>query len=471
MITLGLANTTRQKQAPQLTSIDTNRGWFPLIRDWFPGAWQRNMEIRAENVLSHGIVFACITLIASDIAKLWISLVEKDKDGIWTETESAAFSPVLRRPNHYQNRIQFVMQWILSKLIHGNAYILKERDRRGVVSALYLLDPQRVKPLVAPDGAVYYQLDRDDLSGLPDGLDAIPAREIIHDIMYAPYHPLCGISPISACGLAAMQGLRIQHQSSKLFANNSMLSGILTAPGVISQETADRLEQHWAANYAGEQAAGKVAVLGDGLKFEPMTMTAVDAQLIDQLKWTGETICACFHVPGWKVGVSPMPAYGNVQAANIDYYSQALQILIESLELCLDEGLELTNVEERELGVELDVDALLRMDSLTATEVEAKALGAGFKTPNEARARFDLKPVPGGETPYMQEQNWPLKMLAARELPARPLTPPAALPPAPSDAKALDGEVLDWSDADFELSEREQADFLRKELGMESTAA
>ncbi len=434
---------TRFKNTQTLSSVDSNRGWWPVIREAFAGAWQRNVELRTENVLSHGIVFACITLIASDIAKLWISLVEKDEDGIWTETTSPAFSPVLRRPNHYQNRIQFVMQWILSKLIHGNAYILKERDNRGgpnrgVVTAMYLLDPQRVRPLVAPDGSVYYQLDRDDLSGLPDGLEAIPAREIIHDIMYAPYHPLCGISPISACGLAAMQGLRIQHQSSKLFANNSLLSGILTAPGIISKDTADRLEQHWAANYAGEQGAGKVAVLGDGLKFEPMTMTAVDAQLIDQLKWTGETICACFHVPGWKVGVSPMPAYGNVQAANIDYYSQALQILIESLELCLDEGLELDNVPDRELGVELDVDALLRMDTLTATEVEAKAIGAGFKAPNESRKRFDLPPVPGGDACYLQQQNYSLAALDKRDQMGPPLATPQqpALPAAP-DRPAL----------------------------------
>lgn len=442
---------TRNKSTPAMvTAPDWQRGWWPLIKESFAGAWQRNLDIRVESVLTHGIVFACITLIAADIAKLWISLVEQDTNGIWTETTSSAFSGVLRRPNHYQNRIQFVMQWIMSKLIHGNAYILKERDNRGVVAALYLLDPQRVKPLVAPNGDVYYQLSGDPLSGIPDGLEAIPASEIIHDIMYAPFHPLCGLSPISACGLAAMQGLRIQHQSSKLFANNSMLSGILTAPSVISEATAKRLEEHWNSHYAGEQAAGKIAVLGDGLKFEPMTMTAVDAQLIDQLKWTGENVCACFHVPGWKVGVSPMPAYGNVQAANIDYYSQALQILIESLELCLDEGLELDNVKERVLGVELDVDALLRMDSLTATEVEAKAIGAGFKKPNESRARFDLPPVDGGDACYLQQQNYSLAALNQRDQQGPPLATPSVqpAPPAvpPASAKAIDEDlaILAW---------------------------
>ena len=57
------------------------------------------------------------------------------------ETESSAFSPVLRRPNRYQNRIQFIAQWVTTKLVHGNTYVLKERDQRGIVTALYILDP------------------------------------------------------------------------------------------------------------------------------------------------------------------------------------------------------------------------------------------------------------------------------------------------------------------------------------------
>ena len=45
-----------------------------------------------------------------------------------------------------------------SKLIHGNTYVLKQRDRRGVVVANYILDPTRVKPLVSADGGVYYEI-------------------------------------------------------------------------------------------------------------------------------------------------------------------------------------------------------------------------------------------------------------------------------------------------------------------------
>ena len=154
------------------------------------------LTIRVENVLTYTAVFSCISLIANDIAKLRLRLVRQDDDGIWVETESSAFSPVLRRPNRYQNRIQFIAQWVTSKLVHGNTYVLKQRDQRGIVTALYILHPLRVTVLVADDGSIYYELSRDNLSGLQDERLVVPAKEVIHDVNFAPYHPLCGISPI-----------------------------------------------------------------------------------------------------------------------------------------------------------------------------------------------------------------------------------------------------------------------------------
>ena len=143
---------TRQKQIPAvLSSPEARGGWWPVVREGFSGAWQRGIELRPENVLTFYAVYACVTLIASDIAKLRLTLQQQDADGIWQETESPAFSPVLLKPNRYQTRIKFIEQWMTSKLIHGNTYVLKQRDLRRVVRALYVLDAQRVRALVAPD--------------------------------------------------------------------------------------------------------------------------------------------------------------------------------------------------------------------------------------------------------------------------------------------------------------------------------
>ena len=78
-----------------------------MIHEPFTGAWQRNIEVRADTALTYSAVYACITLIASDIGKLRLRLVQQDSNGIWTETENPAYSPVLRKPNRYQTRIKF----------------------------------------------------------------------------------------------------------------------------------------------------------------------------------------------------------------------------------------------------------------------------------------------------------------------------------------------------------------------------
>jgi HK97 family phage portal protein len=407
------ALTTRTKTAVPtadagLQSLSTRSSWWPVIREPFTGAWQRNLEISTQDVLTFSTIFACLTLIAGDISKLGLKLTQL-QDGIWAEVTNSAYSPVLRKPNRYQNRIKFVEYWILCKLICGNTYALKERDRNGLVRNLYILDPSRVKTLVAPDGAVYYALSPDQLSGIDEAV-TVPASEIIHDVHVPLYHPLCGVSAIAACGLAAMQGLKIQRNSEKFFANDSQPGGILTAPGTISEDNAKRLKEHWESNFTGDNV-GRIAVLGDGLKYEPLAITAKDADLVQQLKLTAENVASTLHVPLWKVGIGPMPAYGNVQAANIEYYSQALQGLIENLELCLDEGLEVAD----DLGVEVDVDALLRMDSLTQMEIVTKGIAGAVYSPDEGRQKFDLPKVPGGETPYMQQQMFSLKALAQRD--------------------------------------------------------
>jgi len=113
----------RTKSLPALTSVADGRGgWWPIIREGVAGAWQRKVEIKLENVLAFSALYACVTLIASDIGKLRIKLVEVDAGGIWSELDEATFSPALRKPNRYQNRIKFLEQWITSKVIHGNTY-------------------------------------------------------------------------------------------------------------------------------------------------------------------------------------------------------------------------------------------------------------------------------------------------------------------------------------------------------------
>lgn len=427
--------TFRRKALPPMRPLSpSSGGWWPIVRESYTGAWQRDVDLHPDTALSYFAVYACNRLISTDVAKLGLHLVQQDSNGIWTQTTSPAFSPVLRKPNGYQHIRKFIEQWILSKLIHGNAYVLKQRDRRNVVTALYVLDPTRVTPLVTFDGAVYYQLKRDDLSGLRDETVTVPASEIIHDTMIAPFHPLIGLTPLYASTLAVSQGLSIQGNSKSFFTNGSMPGGIILVPNDITPETASRLKATWETNYGGENI-GRVAVLSNGMTYQATGfVNARDSQLIDQLKMSAEQICSAYGVPPYLVDIGPPPPYANFEPLLLKYHSQCIQSLTVNLEECLDVGLGLKEpIDGTQYGTEFDIDDLIWMDTDTRVKSAQAAISSGGMSPDEARKKYyGLGPVPGGDSPYLQEQNWPLRLLSERELPQRQPTQPAAMEPPAS---------------------------------------
>ncbi|WP_395406295.1 phage portal protein [Pseudoduganella sp. UC29_106] len=423
-----------------LTPVRANSGWFGIIRESYAGAFQSHVEVDApRDLLSYSGLYAPVTLIAGDIAKLRLKMTERQASGIWTEVESGSpFLPVLRKPNTYQTRIQFVEFWMLMKILYGNAYILKVRDNRNMVIEMHVLDSERVLPLVAPNGDVYYQISADFLAGLQQGL-TVPASEIIHDRMNCLWHPLVGIAPIYAAALSATQGRKIQNNSAKFFENMSRPSGMLTSPNAIDDETALRLKTGWEENYAGGNL-GRLAVAGSGLEYKAFTIPAEQAQLIEQLEWTVKDIARALLVPQFMVG-GATPSGSSVEAETLRYYTQCLQKYLEQAEACLDDGLALLNT----YRTEFDTEGLIRMDSVAQIEVLSKATGGGIMAPNEARYRMGLPPVAGGDTPYLQQQNYSLEALAKRDAQTDPFgnQGPAATPgatptdePAPADDAA-----------------------------------
>lgn len=431
--------TVERTKAPAGLHIPDNRGaWYPIVREGFAGAWQQNVSTPMVDVLSHPTVFACVTLITGDFAKTRHELTVDAGNDVWTPTENPAFSPVIRKPNGFQNQFQFKQQWMLSKLLYGNAYALKERDARGVVVATYVLDPCRVRPLIAPDGSVFYELKRDDLATQEQDLVIVPAREIIHDLFNPLFHPLVGISPLYAAGIPAILGLKILTGSAHFFGNGSMPGGIVLVPGALSQEKATDFKRRWEENYGGANQ-GKVAVLADGMKFETVTQSADKSQLNEQWLLASQAIADAFHVPFYLVG-GPMPPYNNIQALNVQYYTQCLQPLFKSFEDAMDDGLGLTpdRINGQQYGVQLRTKDLLLMDSLTMMDVISKGVTAGVVAPNEGRADLNALPVEGGDTPYLQQQMWPLAQLSDRPMPTA-AAPAAPVLPAPDQAPPDEG--------------------------------
>ena len=383
-------------------------GWQPLlVSEPFTGAWQKNAELRRTDLQTYHAVFACLSLISSDIGKLRF-YPKKLQNGVLQIAKSKA-DRLLKRPNNYQTWQQFAECWAGSKASRGNTYVLKQRDLFGDIYRLHVLNPDRVTPLISDVGEVFYQIAADKLPGLTQQI-VIPASEIIHDRFNCLYHPLVGLSPITACAISAGHGLAIQNNSTVFFNNASRPGGILTVPQQIDQPTADDIKARWRSQYNGVNS-GDIAVLGDGVSYQGISISAGDAQLIEQLKLTGEITCSVFHVPAFKVGLGAIPSGVKVQDLNDIYLRDCLQTYIEAMENLLDIALEL----EPGTEIEADLKSLLRMDSATQMDYLTKGTGGGIISPNEARAEIGLPPVGGGDSPLMQQQNYSLSALAKRD--------------------------------------------------------
>ncbi|WP_447044268.1 phage portal protein [Vreelandella sp. H-I2] len=384
-------------------------GWQP-IHEPFAGAWQRGEEETQGTITAYPIVFACMSRIAQDVGKLPFQLRARDEGGLWREVRNPAYSPFLRSPNSYQTPQQFREAWVLSRLQCGNTYGLKERDNRGVVTAIHLLDPRRVQVLVSNSGDIFYELATDTLNGIEEAV-RVPAREIIHDREpTCLFHSLVGVPPLAAATIAASKNSKIDRSQSAFFGNFAQPGGILTAPAGMTDDDAKRLKKYWDENFSGKNS-GKISVIGADMKFTSLAFNAVDSQLVEQVRYSDEQIAHAFGIPLWKIGLEQLPVGANVDGMNASYFAEALQARIEAMEACLGEGLGLPD----QYRIEIDTTVLLRLDEQQQTEILRNLVGSGILAPNEARRRLNLPSVIGGDSPLMQQQNYSLEALARRD--------------------------------------------------------
>lgn len=446
------------QRAKEMRPVSNWRDGWRLITESFPGAWQQNQKVTTGDLSCYPTLYACLNRISQDIGKLPFVLKRLDEHGIWNPVaENSPFKAALKKPNQYQTGQQFREWWILSKLIHGNAYILKARDARGVVQRLFVLDPCRVMPMIAEGGDIYYQINYPSAQNLlpedyPAGQLIVPASEIIHDRLNTFHHPLIGVPPLCAAYWPAAKNLNILKNASQFFLNQSQPGGILTAPAGMSEEDAAKVKEFWDTNYGGDNR-GKIAVLGADMKFTSFAVNGADSQLVEQMQYSDRQICQPFGIPPYIVGVGEIPAGLKVDDVTNTYYALALQAHIEAMEYLLDDGLSIP----APLGVELDTEPLLRMDDGKKAEVATKLVGGGIETPNEGRLRFNRPPLEGGDTVYMQQQDYPLDQVRQNKIaqpkpePAQPQAPSAPEPEQETEQRktAVIGAIAHYARAEY----------------------
>lgn len=419
-----------------LTHPDSRGSWWNIVREPFTGAWQRNLECKHEDMLAFSTVFTCITLISSDFAKMGAAPYKRSgPETVWEVFYGSPLYSRLLNPNWYQTSAQFFEQWMISKLTRGNTYVyMQDSGIPGAAPYLHILNPETVQPLISDSGSVFYSIGENRLVGDRFGI-TIPAEYVMHDRFNCLYHPLVGISPLYAAALPVIQAREIQRSNALLFKNNASPGGILTVPGNIDDETAAKLRATWESQNGGPRRGG-VAVLPDGMQYSPIQVNANDAQVVEQLKWTAEQVCSVFHVPLYKANIG-QPTTANIAQLNQEYYNSCLHPLVQAAQELLW-GAMFGGMNNR--AVRFDISSLMMMDPISQMDYYDKGSKMGVFEPDYVRRNLGLRPTEGGDTPYLQQQNFSLRALAVRDerlIEGTPATTPDTTPTPAAEPAAL----------------------------------
>jgi HK97 family phage portal protein len=402
----------------------------------FGNGWERGLRLAAGPIDGRGVpaAFACVMSFARATSQATPAHKRINSSGKHEIVEGSPAARLLRYPNAYQTFDQFIFNIVGALGFDGETLALIVRDDRGAPAELHQVPRRAWQPYVAPEsGAVFYYVG-ESASGLyPRRLELVPARDVIHFRQYTPRHPLVGETALAAAALATGINVALSSSQAAFFQNMARPAGILSTDQVLNRDQMTRLRAAFEEQAAG-MSQGKLPILGNGLKFQALAISSVDAQLIESQRMSVEEIARVMGVPLPVIGVLQGATYNNVEQLINHWLAVSLGCVLETVERLLDRGFALPRNEY----VELDTNALLRSDLAARIDALTKGIQGGLYAPDEARELEGLNPTPGGSMPFLQQQMTPLDKLGAiAEKAAAPTPAPIAAPrPTPEPANA-----------------------------------
>ena len=395
-----LVNAVRGKAA---MSIDE---WFAEFGPTSVSAG--GMAVTQLTSLQVSTVQACVSVRAEDVAKLPAHVYERMKDGGRRIVTDHPLERLLQKPNGYQSSFEFVEQMQVSILLRGNAYAVILRDGRGRPTALIPINPDRVWIFEAPGGEVFYQVARRGLhetAVLADMPLMIPSEDIFHLRWMALDTSLYGASRIGLAREVIGLALSQQELAGRLSADSTNLGGVLTTDQKLTPDAAKRLKQDWKDKQQGLRNAGGTAVLEQGLKWQPMGMTARDAEMIASRGFQVQEIARLYRMPMHKIGVIERGAGTSIPEMNQEYANDVVSSDLCRWEAKLSQTFDLA---AQGYFVEFDITGLIRASLMTRYQAYRAGITGMFLKPNEARRAEGLPDDPDGDKLYQPTNMAPL---------------------------------------------------------------
>ena len=287
-------------------------------------------------------------------------------------------------------------------LLKGNAYSFKVTDRTGDVVGLLPIDPDLMKPKREKGRLVYEFKPRGNKPAI------IYPKESIFHIPGFGYDGLQGYSVLKLANNSFGTALASEEHAGRTFSNGGTLRGVLKHPGKFQDrnEAIKNIRESWQKVYAGPGNQGKVAILEEGMDFQPMSMNPEELQMLESRTFNVTEIARWFNMPPHKLKELSRATYDNISSEQLSYYVDTLLPHFvrweqHALYECIDAD------EWDKYYFEFTIDNILRADVETRNKAYEIQRRNGILNANEWRRKDNMNPIDGkGGDDYFIPLNW-----------------------------------------------------------------
>ena len=339
-------------------------------------------------------VYCCVRILSEAVAGLPIHLYRYTAEG---GKEKAAEHPLYfilhDEPNPEMTSFVFRETMMTHLLLWGNAYAQVIRNGKGEVLGLYPLMPDRMNVDRDEKGQLFYEYTRSEEDAKTMTSRDMTVRLSPEDVLHIPglgFDGLVGYSPIAMAKNAIGLAIATEEYGSKFFANGAAPSGVLEHPGVLKDPS--KLRDSWTQTFGGSSNANKVAVLEEGVKYTPISISPNEAQFLETRKFQLDEIARIFRVPPHMIGDLEKSSFNNIENMSREFVTYTLDPWLVRIEQSMKRAL-LSREQKTEYFIKFNVDGLLRGDYKSRMDGYAIARQNGWMSTNDIRRLEELDEI------------------------------------------------------------------------------
>ncbi|MCC8075289.1 MAG: phage portal protein [Clostridiales bacterium] len=361
---------------------------------FYLGNSSSNKLVTERSSMQVAAVYACVRVLSEAVAQLPLHLYRYTGEG---SKERAVDHPLYTllhdEPNPEMSSFVYRETMMTHLLLWGNAYSQIIRNGKGEVVALYPLMPNRMTVDRDEHQRLYYEylLSDDDAPQVKKKI--LKPSEVLH-IPGLGFDGLVGYSPIAVAKNAIGLSIATEEYGAKFFANGATPGGILEHPGVIKNP--DAVREAWNKGFGGSGNSSKVAVLEEGMKYTPISISPDEAQFLDTRKFQIDEIARIFRVPPHMIGDLEHATFSNIEQESLEFVTYTLQPWLVRWEQGIHRAL-LKDEEKKNYFAKFNVDGLLRADYQSRMNGYATARQNGWMSANDIRELENLDRISAEE--------------------------------------------------------------------------